>query len=240
MTASPFKKTDPARHALYGKIEIARKQTGLTDDDTYRDLLEVRYGKRSRTQLSVAQLVDLIEHFKGLGFKPAPAKTPLKHRGGDRPRAAGKVQGKARALWLALYNLGVIDDPSERALAQFVKRQAGVDDLRWLGGAHGYKVIEALKAWAARDGGVSWEPYAVHASGRAEKRHNPRARVMEAQWKRLAELGVVRIAGIGALAQWVRKFIDSPCAISHTAIDGGQADLVIRALGAKIREAMGK
>ncbi len=231
---SPAKKTDPFRRGLLGKVHIAQKTLGL-DEDTYRDLLEARTGKRSAGKCSNAQLVDLIEYFKAQGFKPKK-KAPA--RAGRRKLADGETQRKIRALWLTLYHLGLVADPAESALAAFVKRQAGIDDLRWLPGSQAYKVIEALKGWAARDGGVDWSPYIIHVGdGITSTDYIPRARVMEAQWRRLHDLGVVRIRDKGALAAWVERFVKSPCAIYHTHIGDEDADRVIAALGAKIRKA---
>jgi len=223
------KPTDPYRRSLYGKIEIAKKSIGM-DDDTYRDLLEVRYGKRSRKQLGNRQLVDLVEHFKTLGFKPK-RKAPA--RAGSRPMASGKTQRKIRALWITLYHLGIITDSSEKALAAFVKRQAGVDDLRFLIPEKAFKVIEALKSWATRDGGVNWRAYAS-TNGPFYK---PRCRVMEAQWEKLHDLGVVKIRDHGALSSWVGRFVKSPGIIPYLHLDDHDADLVIEALGQKIRKA---
>lgn len=234
MSAAPKRKTDPYRRQLLGKVHIAKTALGL-DDDTYRDLLEARTGKRSAAKCSNAQLVDLVEHFKSQGFKPK-RKAPA--RAGRRNLADGDVHRKIRALWLSLYHLGLVQEPSEPALAAFVKRQAAVDDLRFLTPGQAYKVIEALKAWAARPvekGGaaVSWEAYA----GVDGPTYIPRGRVMEAQWRILHDLGVVQIRDTGALSGWVEKFVKSPCKFSHTHVSDADADRVIEALGRKLRKA---
>lgn len=234
--------TDPYRRQLLGKVHIAKSALGL-DDDTYRDLLESRTGKRSAAKCSNAQLVDLVEHFKDQGFKPK-RKAPA--RAGRRNLADGDVHRKIRALWLSLYHLGLVQEPSEPALAAFVRRQAAVDDLRFLTPGQAYKVIEALKAWAARPiekGGaaVSWAPYKVsRIGGLVEDMPKPRCRVMEAQWRILHDLGVIQIRDTGALAGWVEKFVKSPCKISHTHVNDTDADRVIEALGRMIRKAKAK
>ncbi len=176
------------RRALYGKTEIAKKELGL-DNDTFRDLLGQRYGKRSRTEMSEAELVDLVEHFKGQGFTPQKANKKAKT---GRALAQGGEQRKMRALWLSLWHLGAIPDPSEEALAGFARRvtggkETGIAALQWLHGEAASKVIEALKERAVRDGGVSWAPY-KDASGRVLG-FNDRTRVIEAQRRKLRALG---------------------------------------------------
>lgn len=230
MTAARARKpVDAYRRQLLGKVHIAKKDLGL-DDDTYRDVLRREFGKDSAARLSNAQLVDLVEHFKTLGFKPK-AKV---RAGAECPQAR-----KVRALWIAGWHLGVVRDRGERALQAFVRRQSGIDAVRWLRDpAAGAKVIEGLKAWLARPvdkggAGVDWGPYAS-TDGPFEK---TRCRVMEAQWRILHRLGAVRIGDPGALSAWVEKFTASPCKIHHTHLDDDDADRVIAALGAKIRKA---
>jgi phage gp16-like protein len=162
------------RHALYAKIEIARKELGLDDAD-FRAVMETRFGARSRKDLSDAQLVELVEHFKACGFKPRKAS---EKRG--RPLAAGREQAKMRALWLSLWHLGEITDASEEALAGFARRVTGgagggIEALQWVKGDDAYAVIEALKARLERAG--------VASVG------NPRHRVIEAQRRLLSRLG---------------------------------------------------
>lgn len=190
-TQTQRRPVDADRRALYGKLQIARKALGLLDDGVWRDLLEGRYGKTSRTALSRAQLVDLVEYCKSQGFRPAKPK-----RAGKRPLADGEAARKIRALWLTLWNLGVIREPSEEALAAFVKRVTGGKDrgvaaLQWLRDDQAMMVIEALKAWAARPvakggGGVDWSGFRT-SLGMA---YFPRYRVVEAQLRILADAGV--------------------------------------------------
>jgi len=232
VAAKKKKPIDNYRRSLYGKIQVAIGQLDLSDDE-YRDTLEWKFGQRSRTKLSNAQLVDLIEYFKTLGFKPKPKKAPA--RAGRAKLADGKVQKKARALWIALYQLGIVQEPSEKALGAFVKRQVNVDAINFMTPEQAYKVIEALKAWAVRDADVLWEPYAS-AEGLFEY---PRGRVMEAQWRKLEDLGVVRIRSEAALTSWVCSFLKSPCVKSYIHFEDAEADRVIEALGTKIRKAQG-
>lgn len=224
----PKKQIDPFRRSLYAKIEIAKKELAL-DDDAYRDIIAQRFdGKTSRTQLGTAQLGELIDHFKSLGFKPK--RNPPK-RAGRKRLADSETARKIRALWISLYHLGVLSDPSERAMGAFIKRQAKVDDATFLASEQAYKVIEALKSWAERSARVNWESYPIGLRDRVER---PRCRVLEAQWKILhGKLDKLQ------LSLWAEKFVQSPRQISYVHLSDEQADRAIEALGAKVRALKG-
>lgn len=140
-----FDGTTQNRRALIAKVHVAKKQLGLNDDD-YRAVLLRIGGATSAADLSDTKLADVISEFSRKGFttKARPVGTP---RPADHPVAL-----KARALWISLHQLGAIDNPSEPALEAFACRQLGVPKLQWANQAHGYKLIEALKAMAERAG----------------------------------------------------------------------------------------
>lgn len=223
----PARKSTSSRQPLYAKTAIAQKQLGL-DDDVFRDLLENRYGVRSRTKMSEHELVDLLEYFGTLGFRPRARKTG---------KAASGEHRKIRALWLSLYNLGVVADPSEDALGAFARRvtggkvHGGVERLAWVSGENAQKVIEALKDWAARDGGVNWEPYASTTG----IFYNDRARVLEAQWHILAERKIVLIGDRRALDRWGCKALGVGADAHILSFSHEQQDSLIRQLGEMIR-----
>lgn len=143
----------PSAMPMLAKVQIARKELGL-DDDTYRAVLERLTGQRSAKGLSDAKLAIVLDEFKAKGWKPkvvagaAPASAP---KSGRRP-ADHPVARKARAMWISLHQLGVVQDPSESALEAFAKRQLKVDALQWADQRQGFRLIEALKAWAEREG----------------------------------------------------------------------------------------
>jgi phage gp16-like protein len=56
-------------------IHIAKNELGL-DEDIYRDMLFEFYDTRSSKDLSYSQATDLIERFKGFGFKIRSKKVP--------------------------------------------------------------------------------------------------------------------------------------------------------------------
>lgn len=235
MTATARKPAGDHRRALYAKISIALKELGI-EDESFRDILQLRYARRSRTELTEIQLVDLVEHFKSLGFR---TKRAAPARAGSRPMADGAEARKIRALWISGYHLGVVKDPSEAALGAFAKRvtggkSGGVDALAWLDTPAAAKVIEALKDWLAREAGISWDPY---ARSKGAARENPRARVLEAQWKIMAGLGLVTIDHPGALDAWARRRFKIARDISITQLAPAEADALIGEFGARIRKA---
>ncbi|MDP3329401.1 regulatory protein GemA [Parvibaculum sp.] len=201
------------RKKLYAKLHIAKKQLGL-DDDAWRDLLERVTGDRSLKVLDDTQLKGLVEECRRLGFKPAKQSKPL---------AGGREIRKARALWLSLWHLGVIPDPSEEALAGFARRvtggkELGLAALQWVRGDDAFALIEALKERAARDAGVDWSPY---RQGKRVVSHNPRARVIEAQRRILKQAG------------------DSCPWVDIHKLSAVKADALIAELGEKIRTIRG-
>lgn len=220
------------RRSLLAKVHIAKKQLGL-DEDTYRAALRVATGKESAGACNLRELSDAIAAFRAKGFQdrpaggskraPAQAKAP----GGklaDTPHAA-----KLRALWLSAYHLGIVRDPAESALGAFIKRQTGIDAMRWLPPEDAANAIEALKDWMAREAGIEWPK--SRASAKAH-----RLAVIEAQWFRLIALKAVQIASLHALDPYIGRILDWPSVRIREAMTDREADEVIRALGDKIRK----
>jgi phage gp16-like protein len=136
---------------------VARRDLKMTEDE-WRDLLQMQFGVASSKDLSIVKLHELIEHLKKCGFKvrhpnrkpgkPGAARSrPLAGAAQERPGEAAKI----RAIWLFLHHdLGLVKDPSEKALAAYVKRMTKVDALQGLDGQQSYRVIESLKKMAER------------------------------------------------------------------------------------------
>lgn len=123
-------------------IHIAKQQLNM-DDAAYRDILFALTRKRSSTELDFAERKKVLDHMEACGFKrtkPQPRKLA------DDPQSK-----KIRALWLDLHQAGKVRNPSEAALAAFVKRQTGRDALQWLNSREASAVIEELKKWLARE-----------------------------------------------------------------------------------------
>lgn len=137
---------DPAtarRRSMIAKVHLAKKQLAIMDDD-YRQMLMDVTGKASCADCTEAELDRLIGHLRKKGFAD-------RIKDGRRP-ASHPVAKKARAMWISLYHLNVVRDPSEKALESFGKRQLGVDRLAWADQRQGYRLIEALKDMARREG----------------------------------------------------------------------------------------
>lgn len=141
------------RRAMLAKVHMAAKELGL-DEDARRDVLERVTGRRSSADCTDDQLDAVVGEFKRLGWKPKPAGGVRNFiaKPGARKPATHPVALKARAMWISLWNLGVVRQSTEQALEAFAKRQLGVDRLQWADQSQGYRLIEALKAMAEREG----------------------------------------------------------------------------------------
>lgn len=144
-----FDKTSQRRRSMLAKINIARSQLNMAEDD-YRQLLLQTTGEISLRVCSDGQLDQMIAALKKKGFTPLPKKGA---KAAQHPMAR-----KARALWISLHQLGVVRNPSEQALEGFAKRQLGCDRLVWARQSDAYRLIEALKAMAIRHGWQQTSP----------------------------------------------------------------------------------
>ncbi|ADU99786.1 regulatory protein GemA [Alicycliphilus denitrificans] len=149
MTTTTSKPSADAGRARYIKlIHVARRdleRAGRLDEPGYRDILRAASNGRhdSTATMSYTQLKAAFERFQRAGFQSRSAA-------GQRRQAVSPDASKVRALWLFLHALGAVKDPSEKALAAYVKRIAKVDDLHWASGRAIDTLIETLKKWAMR------------------------------------------------------------------------------------------
>ncbi|NSZ08250.1 regulatory protein GemA [Agrobacterium tumefaciens] len=157
-------------------IKIEQKKLGL-DDDTYRAKLHILTGKTSTKDMTEAERQKVLVSLRGSVARPAPVRQD--GRDGKR-KLSGKYVPKMRALWIACYNLGVIEDRRDSALEAFAmgRQLPNISDMRFVHTASdGASVVEALKRMLAR-AGVTWadrvpcEPY--------EKSHG--YKIARAQW----------------------------------------------------------
>jgi len=137
------------RARLVKLIHVAKRELRM-DEPTYRAMLLASGGAQSTAHMAAPALERVLAHLKRSGFKvrhkSASTQTAAPSRALDTRDQARKV----RALWLMLHTLGVVRDPSEAALAAYVKRIAGIDALQWAGEAQLHQLIETLKKWAMR------------------------------------------------------------------------------------------
>jgi hypothetical protein len=170
------------------RIHGLRKQLMAAgfDDGDYRALLIAKFPLAfkvipSSKDLSFEQAAKLIDALKALAGD-----------GGDGARrpsetVTGKWGGLLRALWIAGHNLGLIDNPDDRALLDFVEKQTGMSHTRFLNDeADAYKAIEALKAWLTR-GGVKWPTAKEAKAGRRTLNWMRKKAVLDAIGVRMRE-----------------------------------------------------
>lgn len=212
---------DPRRRQLLAKIHMGKASLKM-DEVTYRAMLGRVANADSARDLPVGRLISVVEELKRLGWTDKPTAPK---RAGNRPQAADPQSTVIRALWLALYHLGELADPSEAALATFVRRQTKVDALQFLTPMQARRVIETLKGWCARVG------YDVPSG----KPLLAKVLLVRAQWTRLVAAGAVTdgdtLAGDLAGLGWA-----VPVSLMSTA----QLDQVAEALGKRVRRAIGK
>lgn len=207
--------------SMLAAIHVAKKQLGL-DDDTYRAVLVRVTGKDSTRAMSEAERQRVVEEFRKAGFKKAskPSKT----------RAAGSYRAKLQALWIALWNLGLINDPSDDAMTAFVRRQAKLDHTRFLfHHEDASAVIEALKDWMTRAAGVDWryDRFLPHWTQKAGYR------IAAAQFRLLREIDQ-HVADYVDLDHWAVRNVDIEFRSWES--DDQQWIAVMNALGLLVRK----
>lgn len=211
-----------SRKKLIGAVRAAAHRLRMDDDDRRAIQLEVtavngRPGKASMADMDVRELGLVLDRLNrdqkgGYGSSNAFARSP---------HAA-----KVKALWWTCHWLGlnVADDPSDAALDGFVKRQTGLDSLRFLNHLSAPSVIEALKDIAARDGGVIWPQRGPHVA------IDDRRAVIQAIWNRLFD-----VSAVSSGSPWY--FLSTRNADVMT---GRGLDACIRDLGKMLRRALYK
>lgn len=152
MSAQVSKKGASGRGRLIQLIHVAKRDLDM-DDDSYRDALRSAVGKDSTSDMSIPELERVVSHMKRCGFKvrtKVKVGAPRKTAKVSRPLAQDHESKKIRALWLFLHELGAVQNPSEEALAGYVKRITKVDALQWITGEQAETLIETMKKWALR------------------------------------------------------------------------------------------
>lgn len=144
---------------------------GIAEEEDRRHIYERVTGKRSLRAMTPSEKDAVLDELRHMGFRPD-----------GRRRLEGPYAKKLQALWIAGWNLGLMRSRDDAALIAFVKRQTGIDHVRFLHDpAAAAKAIEALKGWLARDGGVDWTDDRERPSWLQD--HS--AKIAEAQWRLL-------------------------------------------------------
>lgn len=195
-------------------IHVALKQLGIEPDDA-RDLYERQTGKRSLKQMAPRELEAIVGELRRLGFKPA------------KKGLEGPFAKQLQALWIDAYHLGLVHDRRDSALFAFVRRQTGIEHMRWLIDAEdASKVTEALKGWMAREAGVDWS-VGNHVP---DWYCAPGAKVVVAQWNMLANAGQEK-RDFAAFKAFVEDHAFNPL----TRMKAKEWAGVMRTLGARVR-----
>ena len=208
-----------SRNALIRAVRAACRAQGIEDDDRRALQLELTR-KASLGQMTPAEIGKVLDHLN------RNRKAPMAHR----PHVA-----KIRALWWSLYWLGAIDQPTEKALNAFVKRQTGRSALRFLDARAAASVIEALKGMAAREG-VAWPEAGATGDGAVAERRA----VLDALWcKRCQAANRMDIANTVGLGINVGPLLgaDRPNPDEWSA---HELDLAMRYVGRALRRTLGK
>ena len=140
------------RLRLIRLLHVAKRDLRMEDADYRAVLSRASEGAHeSSKEMDVVALEKAISHLKRCGFK---VRTKGKSRPAtpnpSRALAGDPESRKIRALWLMLHEIGAVNNPSEAALAAYVKRVARVDALQWIDGKQAETLIESLKKWALR------------------------------------------------------------------------------------------
>ncbi len=203
-----------SRTALIRAVRAACRAQGIEDDDRRAMQLEIT-GKASLGAMTPAEIGRVLDRLN------RNRAAPLAHRAHI---------GKIRALWWSLYWLGAVDEPNARALDAFVKRQTGRSALRFVDHRQAAPVIEALKAWCAREG-VEWP---LAGDVRADRRA-----VLDALWRRRCDQArMPHLADKRGLGIVVGPLLgDRPDPDEWTA---HELDAAIKGVGKAVRRAMGR
>ncbi len=137
---------------IHNTIYAGLHQLGISEDDDRRELYKRVTGQLRLSAMTPQQLEKVVAELRRLGFTPAAIVRP-----NGRRKLDGRYVAKIQSLWIAAYNLGIIRERDDAAMTAFVKRQTGIESAQWINRyADAQKVVEALKAWIAREGGVDW------------------------------------------------------------------------------------
>ncbi len=218
-----FDRLSQHRRAMNAKVHVAVKQLAMNDDD-YRQIILDESGQISLKACSDKQVERVLGRLTALGFKPLPKK-------GSQSGAQHPMAKKARALWISLHHLGVIENPSEQALEAFAKRQLNCERLVWARQSDGYRLIEALKVMAKRNGWSQFSPATGQRLSTRELQHH------------LCEVILGKLkAGAAVPVDWsidIAAF--RLCGIDTAGTEGGYSPeayaRLAAALGAKLRDA---
>ena len=99
-------------------IHIAKQQLCM-DELSYRMLLNELTGKNSTKQMTIMQLIKVLEAMENKGFK----KTEKRHHSPttENAKVNSLIAHKIRAIWIEMSKQGLVRDSSENALNVWVR-----------------------------------------------------------------------------------------------------------------------
>ena len=130
-------------------IHVLKGQLQLTDDD-YRVLLKDLVGQTSSKACTAAQQQTVRQHMQRLAERRGLANPARRAQFLASYKEASPRERKIWALWKELGRQGFVQHADAHALNAWVKRQVGVDALRFCTPPQLDTLIEALKAWKDR------------------------------------------------------------------------------------------
>lgn len=207
-------------------IHVGLKQLGIDEDDA-RDLYERQTGQRSLRAMSPRQLDSVVGELRRLGFRSTSK--------GARKVLEGRFAKKLQALWIAAWNLGLVHNRDDSALIAFVKRQTGIDHVRFLRDADdARKAVEALKAWMKREAGVMWGN-----SNGYDFLKTDQGKIAWAQFQKLVP-GATLMGNSAMLLAEVTAIVGDVPGSNLAALSPAQWRAVMNAFGERIRKAKGQ
>lgn len=139
--AAPRNAGFAARRRALAALHTGKKQLGWADE-VYRNFLEDLTGKRSASELSDAQLADILDAMRAVGFRRTDGSTAQR----EQPTQLDK----ARAIWDELAKIGELRTPTEAGFCAYVERMTHRSRPEWCTPEQLSVVIEGLKAWRTR------------------------------------------------------------------------------------------
>ncbi|WP_205617301.1 regulatory protein GemA [Pelomicrobium methylotrophicum] len=132
---------DARRRRLIAQAHLAAKQAGCVDEEDRRAVQRIVTGKSSCLDMTVAELVRLIDHWGKLGAQ-VRASAP------EAAQAPGMVtRWQLATIERLAWEMGWDDGLEDARLVAFLRRTARVDAARWLTREAASSVISGLSRW---------------------------------------------------------------------------------------------
>lgn len=207
-----------SRNAMIKAVRAAARRLNLDDADR-RALQREVTGRESLGDMTLAEIGKVLDRL---------------NRDYKAPSGNRSYVPKIKALWWSLYWLGAVAEPNDAAIGAFVARQTGKERLQFLGHREAFKVIEALKAWAARSG-VAWPDQARLAEIRP---HNPAIDLGQLERHAVLSAIAAELRRRGIVHDHIRYLESGGLSCNHWMWTARELDAGIRQLGKQLRRAI--